>query len=163
SGNDGFWPPPSRIVPIAEENLRKCYTVAAIAGPYVRCERYGLTEPAMLIGNYAHVSVRARNIGLASTGANLNATLVSLDPGAAVLRGAVGYPSPASRTSADANGGGTFLVGTADTLTPGRLLRFRVEFRDDDGLYCRDTVEVAAGQPTVLLNDPSNNFANWII
>ena len=163
SSNDGFWPPPSRMVPISQDNLRGCYLAAAIAGPYVRAQSYDVTEGAMPIGNYAHVTVRARNLGLAPTGASLNATLVSLDPGAEVLSGALSYPALGSRASGDAFSGGSFLVGTADTLTPGRLLRFRVEFRDADGLYCRDTVEVAAGQPTVLLNDPSNNFTSWLI
>ena len=37
--NDSFWPAPSRIVPLAEENLRGSYYVASIAGPYVRVER----------------------------------------------------------------------------------------------------------------------------
>ncbi|MEO5616368.1 MAG: M14 family zinc carboxypeptidase [Candidatus Eisenbacteria bacterium] len=163
SQNDGFWPAPSRIVPLSRESLRGCYTVAAVAGPYVRVERAEWGGGALLIGGLGNVEVFARNIGRMSSSSGLNATLVSLDPGAEVLSGPISYPTLGSRTSGAPAGDATFLIGTVDTLTPGRLLRFRVEFRDDGGLYCRDTLEVPAGLPTLLLNEPSNNFANWVI
>jgi hypothetical protein len=163
NANDGFWPAPSRILPLSRESLRGCYTVAAVAGPYVRVERSEWSGGALQIGAVGSVEVFARNIGRGPTGTGLNATLVSLDPGAEVVSGAVGYPALASRTSGPPTGNATFLVGTADTLTPGRLLRFRVEFRDDAGLYCRDTLEVPAGLPTVLLNEPSNDLTQWAV
>jgi len=163
NASDGFWPAPSRILPLSRESLRGCYTVAAIAGPYVRAERADWTGGSLLIGALGSVEVFARNLGRGATSTGLNATLVSLDPGAEVVSGAVGYPTLASRTSAAPNGDAVFSVATADTLTPGRLLRFRVEFRDDAGLYCRDTLEIPAGLPTVLLNEPADNFLNWVV
>ena len=163
SDSDGFWPAPSRIVPLAKESLRGCYTVAAVAGPYVRAERAEWSGGSLLIGAVGGVQVFARNIGRGATGTGLNGKLVSLDPGAEVLSGPVHYPALASRTSGAPTGDALFLIGTADTLTPGRLLRFRVEFRDDAGLYCRDTLEIPAGLPTVLLEDPSNVLTNWVV
>jgi len=163
SENDGFWPPPSRIVPIANDNLRGCYFVAALAGPYVRVDHADWSGGSLLIGAVGSVQVTARNLGLAATSSGLNATLVSLEPGVEVWTSALSYPTLASRTSAAANGGAAFTVATADTLTPGRLLRFRVEFRDDAGLFCRDTLEIPAGQPTFLVDDPSNATTGWTV
>ena len=163
SENDGFWPPPSRMVPIANDNLRGCYFVAAIAGPYVRVDRADWNGGALAIGAIGSVQVTARNVGLAATSTGLHASLVSLDPGAEVLSGSLGWPTLASRSTGAATGNASFTVATADTLTPGRLLRFRIEFRDDAGLYCRDTLEIPAGVPTYLVNDPSNATTGWTV
>jgi hypothetical protein len=159
--NDNFYPPPSRIVPISQENLRDCYTVLAIAGPYLRVLASYLPDGALVIGNVSRLSIDVRNIGLASSASGVNATLVSLDPAAQVLSGPLSYPTLGSRVSSPANGGAAFQVALQDTLTPGRLVRFRVEFRDGAGLYCRDTVEVPAGVPTLRLVDAANSLANW--
>ncbi len=162
--SDGFWPPPSRIVPLAEENLRKAYTVAAIAGPYVRVESSALAEGELTAGNLAHLAVRARNLGLAPTPPNLRLTLAALDAGVEVLPGgALTYPALASRTSADAAGGATFLVAAYDSVTPGRLVRFAADFTADSGYFSRDTVEVILGRPTPVLVEACNATTNWTV
>jgi hypothetical protein len=153
TADDGFWPPPSRIEPLARENLRMCYTVAAIAGLYVRVESVSIAEGALNAGGVAHLAVRARNLGLDPAPAGLAATLSPLDPAAVVLGATVDYPAIASLASADATGGATFLVAAADTTTPGRLLRFRIEFTAPGGYYSRDTVEVLAGTPTLVFEE----------
>jgi carboxypeptidase T len=161
--NDDFYPPPSRILPLADENLRRCYFVAAIAGSYVRIERARISEGTLDIGALAHVEVRARNLGLASTGAALQGTLVSLDPGIAVLSGPVAFPTLDSRQSGDAIAGATFTIGTADTLTPGRILRMEVDFTSADGSFSRDTIEVPAGRPTTLeADDATGGLGGWV-
>jgi carboxypeptidase T len=160
---DGFWPAPSRIVPLAEENLRKCYTVAAIAGPYVRVESHALLEGTLDAGHFAHLALRLRNRGLAATPANLAATLVALDEGVTVggTAAAVAYPALPSRGSADATGGATFLLAAADTVTPGRRVRFEARFTADDGYFSRDTVELRLGTPTVLATEACDALTGW--
>ena len=39
---DGFWAPPSRMVPIARENLRDCYVLTALAGAFVQQDGYSI-------------------------------------------------------------------------------------------------------------------------
>jgi carboxypeptidase T len=159
---DGFWPGPSRIVPLAEENLRKCYTVTALAGPYVRIESHALAEGTLDAGHLAHLGLRLRNRGLAATPPNLAATLVALDEGVTVCdAAAVAWPALAARTSADAEGGRTFLLMAADTVTPGRRVRFEARFRADGGYYSRDTVELRLGTPTVLAAEACDGLADW--
>ena len=161
--SDGFWPAPSRIVPLAQENLRKCYTVAAIAGSYVRIERSSLAYGELIAGYSAQLAVRARNLGLAETPAGLTATLVPLDAGAEVLPGGATVPYPAlpSLTSGDATGGALFLVAAADTVTLGRMLRFEVDFTAEGGYFSRDTVELLVGRPTTVLLEPCEALTDW--
>ncbi len=161
--DDGFWPPPSRIVPLARENLRKCYLVTAIAGPWVRAEGSALLEGELPVGGLAHLAVRARNLGLDATPPGLVAALHPLDAGVEVLAGAgpVTYPVLAPRTSADAEDGATFTVATVTDLAPGRRVRFEVDFSADSGFFSRDTVDVIVGHPTVLLVDPCEGLTAW--
>ena len=163
TASDGFWPLPSRIVPLAQENLRKCYTVAAVAGPYVRVESSSLAGGEIIVGQATNLAVRARNLGLVATPANLSATLVPLDAGAGVLAGwsTIPYPTLAPRTSADGAGGATFEIGVDDTVTLGRMLRYEVDFTADGGYFSRDTVEVLAGRPTTVLLERCEALTNW--
>ncbi|MEO5988978.1 MAG: M14 family zinc carboxypeptidase, partial [Candidatus Eisenbacteria bacterium] len=160
--DDGFWPPPSRIEPLAKDMLEACYTVAGIAGPWVRVESSRIVEGALNAGNLAHVAVRLRHFGATgSAGPLLKATLTSIDPRAEVLSGAVSYPTLSSFQSAEANASGAFLVAAVDTITPGSMVRFKLEVRDANGLYCRDTVEVLVGTPTTVLVDAAQSLAPW--
>lgn len=159
---DGFWPPISRVFSLSQDMVRPCYWVANIAGPYVRAQSSAFVEGALNAGNLAHLTVRARNVGASgAAGPGLIATLTALDHEVEVLSGPVDYPTLGSRQSGDATGGASFLVAAADTVTPGRLVRFRVDFTAPDGLFSRDTVEVLVGTPTVVMVDPCNNLINW--
>ena len=160
---DGFWPVPSRIVPLAEETLRISDYVASIAGPFVRVERADVVGGPLTAGVNRFVTLRARHRGISgNAGPGLQATLASLSPGASVVSGAVTYPTLPPLTSADASDGGSFLVAVDDTVTPGRLLRFRADFSAPDGFFSRDTVELLCGVPTVVAaDDASSGLGQW--
>ena len=162
--DDGFWPPPSRMTAISESVLQPCWNVAGIAGPWVRVESASLLEGALAAGNAAHLVVRARNIGASGqAGPGLTATLTPLDPELGVLSGPVTYPALGSFASAGPDLGASFLVAAADTVTPGRMLRFLVDFTDDSGLHCRDTIETVVGVPTAVLVDACQSLGNWTL
>ena len=159
---DGFWPPPSRIVPLNEGMLRPCIEATAIAGPWVRASQTRFLEGTLDAGHTAHLVVRARHYGARGTaGPSLTATLVSLSPEAEVLSGSVAYPALASFTDAEPSGGSAFLVAAADTLTPGRMVRFRIDFSDAQGFRGRDTIEVIVGVPTVAFSESFDSIAGW--
>src|SRR5439155_2305214 len=65
--NDDFWPPPSRIVPLAQEMLLPCYRVAALAGSYVVEDGVTVLEGAMNAGRPTNLVVKARNLGAQGT------------------------------------------------------------------------------------------------
>jgi hypothetical protein len=79
-----------------------------------------------------------------------------------VIPGPVDYPTLAPLTSGDALAGGAFVVAVDDTVTAGRLLRFRVDFTATGGFYSRDTVELICGVPTVVAADgASSGIGQW--
>jgi len=159
---DGFWPVPSRIVPLNESMLRPSLEAAAIAGPWVRASGSRLIEGALNAGHTAHLVVRARHHGAQGTaGPALSATLTSLSPEAEVLASAVDYPSLAPFTDAEPTGGASFWVAAVDTITPGRMVRFRVDWRDANGFRGRDTIEVVVGTPTVAYLNAFDSLAGW--
>lgn len=160
--DDGFYPPPSRMVPLAAENLRACYVVSAIAGSYVQADGWTVLEGALNASYGAHVVVHARNVGVAATGPGLGATLIPLDPGVRMLVSNASYPTLASRTSGDPQGAATFEMAVDDTITPGRLERFEIDFTDANGAFSRDTLRIPLGTPTVVASDDaSSGLAKW--
>lgn len=162
--DDGFWPPPSRLNAINESVLRSCWNVAGITGPWLKVDRVSVPEGWLNAGNYAHVLVRARNIGASGqAGPGLQAALTPIDAGVTVLSGPTSYPNMGSFTTADPDTGSGFWVTAADTVTPGRMVRFQVDWTDAAGLFCRDTVELVVGTPTVLVNDASQSLAGWVL
>ncbi len=159
--NDGFWPPQSRILPQAVEMLRTCWVLAECGGSWLKVQDVRITEGALNAGNSAHLAITARNIGARPTTGPVTATLSPMDPEVAVLSGPVTYPAMPSLTNAEAVSNETFWVAAVDTLTPGRLVRFRLDWSDANGFFSRDTVNVMVGTPTVALLDPANNLINW--
>ncbi len=162
SNNDGFWPQPSRITPLARAQMFGCYFVASIAGPFVQVDRWDLAEGALNAGDWAHLRVVARNVGSAGAGGAIAARVTALDPGAYVLAGDASYPALASRSSGSPAGGSGFQIAADDTVTPGRLLRFAIEFTTVDGFISPDTIAVPCGTPTVLAFDnASSGLGKW--
>jgi carboxypeptidase T len=163
--NDFFWPPPSRIVPLAQQTLRASYVVAAIAGAYVQQDGWSILEGALNASRGATLTIRARNVGVgASAGGGLTGTLTPLDPGVRMLRSTVPYPTLAPRTSGNPSGGAAFEMVVNDTVTAGRMERFLVQFSDTSGLVSRDTVSIPFGTPTVLVTDgASSGMGQWTV
>ncbi|MBK7369468.1 MAG: immune inhibitor A, partial [Candidatus Eisenbacteria bacterium] len=162
--DDGFWPSPSRVAAISEAAVQTAFVTAGIAGPWMRLERSSLVEGSLPAGGTAHVSIRARNIGASGTaGPSLQATLTAIDHEVEALTGPVFFPSLGSFQSADPIGGATFVVAAADTVTPGRMMRFRVDFTDGQGLHSRDTIEVVVGVPTVVAVHACDAVTGWTI
>lgn len=158
--DDGFWPAPSRIVPLAEQLLRPCRTIAGLAGPWLVAGDATIAEGTLDAGWSAHLEVRARNLGLTGTaGPGLEATLASLSAGVSAVTGPVALDplGPGDWAAAPAS----FVVAADDTVTPGRLVRFRVDFTAPSGLCCRDTVEVVVGTPTVVYTSDLSSAAGW--
>ena len=77
-----------------------------------------------------------------------------------MLVSTVSYPSLASRTSA--NPLASFELVVNDTITPGRLMRFQIDFQDADGLFSRDTIALPLGTgTTVAFDEASSGLGKW--
>jgi hypothetical protein len=101
SENDGFWPPPSRIVPLAEENLLAFQRTALAAGAWVRLLSQSVVEQGDGDGFFeAGESVRfvstLKNSGRAATTGGLTLTLSSSSPHVGLTQAQASLPALAS-------------------------------------------------------------------
>ena len=86
----------------------------------------------------------------------------ALDPGVQVLVGTVGYPVLSSRQSAEPIAGQTFHLAVDDTVTPGRVVRFKIAFTDAGGFFSCDTLSLPLGTPTIIATDfASSGLGQW--
>ena len=160
--DDGFWPLPSRIVPIAQENRWRCDYTAAIAGPFVRMESASFDPPALSAGYFSKLTPTVTNVGLRGTGLPVHATLSALSPGASVLQPEIDLAPIASRTTLAADP--SFTVALDDTVTPGRLIAFQIDFSTTDGHASRDTVVIPAGIASPrFLEDGGSGTGQWTL
>jgi hypothetical protein len=143
--------------------LRIHYWGALVAGPFVRVDRAEVTDGPIAAGFNYHLAVRARNKGVTgNAGPGLVGRLYSLSAGASVFTGPLAYPTLGPLTSGDALGGNTYMVAVDDTVTPGRLLRFGIDFTANGGFFSRDTVELVNGVPTTVASDgASAGLGQW--
>jgi hypothetical protein len=103
SNGDGFWPPTSRIVPLAEENLLAFQRTALAAGAFVRPLSVVRTEVGdgdgfFEAGEEVEWRVVARNSGRAATGGSVTVGLATASPDVQVVNGSVPLGSLAAFT-----------------------------------------------------------------
>ncbi len=108
SDTDGFWPPTSRIIPLAEENLLGFQRLALAAGAYVRQLSLARTEIGdgdgyFEAGESVEWQVVARNSGRAATTGSVNVGLVCTSPDAQITTGSVALGSIGSFAQLDHN------------------------------------------------------------
>jgi hypothetical protein len=159
--DDGFWPPPSRMAPLAQENLWRCDYTAAIAGPFVQVESFALDPPSLDAGYDAELTLTVTNVGLRDTGLPVHATLTPLSAGVTVLQPAIDLPAVAARSTV--TGADAFTVALDDSVTPGRLITFQVDFTTADGHASRDRIQLPCGTPTrVFFDDATAGPGRWL-
>ncbi len=163
NGNDGFWPPPSRILPLAEELLRPCTVAAYVAGAWVRVLEVRFPAGPLCAGGNAPVVVLVRNKGVGQgTGPGLVGTVTPLGAGVSAVQATVGYPGIPPRSNGAPTGGAGFTLAADDTVTPGRKVPIQVDFTTPAGFFSRDTFEVVVGVPTVVFSDNADaGPGNW--
>lgn len=160
---DGFWPPQSRIVPLAEENLLGFLRTALAAGSWVRTTDEALTDTGdgdgfFEPGETVDLVVSARNSGLLATTTNVVATVTSTHPGLSVSGGGSDDFGPlAPFTSAV---GAPIELVVAPTATPGSTLTFELELAWD-GYTETLSGSLVVGVPRPILTDDLELDLGW--
>ena len=150
TGEDGFWPVPSRILPQAEENLEANIIVARAAGPYLR-----IGEPVRVFSHSDTLSVLLplTDAGMMPAVGPIEASLSSdqLEFRHPVLT--VGQP-----------GDGVLVHATPrEGSIPGQLARVVVELSYPGG-STRDTISLRAGEPRVVFEEGAEQgLARWTV
>jgi len=165
SPEDDFWPPPSRIVPLAEEPLRTELGMAYLAGSFLRLEG----PPAVTTGGghlhpgqHGTLRPEVRNWGVSGSGAGpITATLRSADGLVPVQDSVCSLPPlAAGQSGAPVDSGWRVYVGTE--VPPGRVLNFRVHFADAGGYSGTDSFQVLVGTPATVFGDSAEaGMARW--
>ncbi|MHC4942539.1 MAG: M14 family metallopeptidase [Planctomycetota bacterium] len=106
-GSDGFWPPKSRIVPIAEENLPSLQYYFAVAGAFYRLDDFELIDTAGKVNGYPDAGdtidlvVTIMNRGLEDHPDPITMTIASSSPDVNIVNASSVIPPLASRARAD--------------------------------------------------------------
>jgi carboxypeptidase T len=165
SSSDGFWPPSSRIVPLAEENLLAYQRVALAGGAFVYLA--DLTSTAIGDGDeFAEggesfeLALTVNNVGGGATVGPVTATLVIEGGPATVTAGQTNFgPLPSFTSAGNASAPLSF---TIDAGAPaGSTVLWRLTL-DHDG-YSQDvTGSVPIGEPRLLIADDAELARGWI-
>lgn len=164
SSSDGFWPPQSRIVPLAQDNQLALARTALAAGAWLRIASESLTELGDGDGSYeggesVRLGLVVRNSGLAASGAATLSAATS-SPWAVVTTGAVQLTGLASFTEAPAEQVVELLPG----VPPGTVVPITYELTVDGHPFLFETSLVAGeGAPLAFFDFEAPGDEGWVV
>ncbi|QDU65760.1 M14 family metallopeptidase [Engelhardtia mirabilis] len=161
---DGFWPPASRIVPLAEENLLAFQRVSLAAAAFVYVDASSVAtigdgDEFVEAGESIELTLDLRNAGRAVTGSSVIATLVIDSGSATVLQGASDFGVIGSFQGAS-NGGAPLAFSIDAGAEPGSTVAYRVVL-SHEGLDQELFGSVVVGEPRLLVLDQLEVDLGW--
>ena len=163
--NDGFWPPSTRIVPLAEENLLAFQRTTLAAGAFANASQVeildlgdgdGAFEPGENVG----FLVTVRNSGRADTSGGITLTLESSDPHLTLLNSSASLPVIASFDEADNSA--TLLTAQVSNLTPLASTIVADVVVEFEGLPQRTEASFVSGASFPVILDDLEVDRGWI-
>jgi hypothetical protein len=163
--NDQFWPSASRILPLAQENLRSNVVLAYAAGTYLTAEELRIESPSGFIepGEFRPVSVRLAHGGLADPTAGGVTVTASAGGGYAEFTDPVAAcPDLGPGDAAWSSPGDSFILHANLSAVPGSRVPVYLQIADGAGYVGRDTLTLRIGAPAVVFADSAGaGLANW--
>ena len=161
SSSDGFWPPQSRIFPLAQENLHPNLYYAWVAGEYISLINPNFQQSFFNPGNIVQLNPVLKNKGL-STGYNVQVSLTSLSSYATINNGLINIDSIKSRNTASASSPLSFTISTSTPVETKIKLLFTTSI--SAAVMSNDTVSIIVGYPDYVFIDTTNNpLTHWTI
>jgi carboxypeptidase T len=165
--NDGFWPPQSRILPLAELNFRANVALAYAAGAYLVADSVRVENETgrLAPGETAGIGIQLRNLGVeAATSGGVSVTVASGDPAVSVGVALAAYPDLSPGSTAWPSPGPSVTVTAGVAAEPGTRAPLYLELADGAGYTGRDTVWIRLGDPVVVFADSGNaGLSNWSV
>jgi hypothetical protein len=162
---DFFWPPKSRVVPLAEENLLAISYWTWIGGSYVRLAEHTLADANgdgfYHPGEPVKVYLTLRNKGFAGTVSAVTATISSSSPHVSVINDFHDYGVMSSLANAD-NNGDPMRVIVKSTAPYGEVINIDVDITFD-GYTVRETVSLVCGVPEILHSMDMETDPGWTV
>jgi carboxypeptidase T len=154
STSDGFWPQPSRIIPLCDENLFPNKYLAWIAGAYITGEQ--ADEQIFLpIGTSTSLSFTFFNKGLqAISGAT--AQLTSSNPPVQILNGSISLGSLASQGDTTF----TFAIQLSDSVEVGSTVELSLLI-EQENVVRSQSFQFVAGTPQTMFIDSAETQLLW--
>ncbi|GBD88826.1 carboxypeptidase T precursor [bacterium BMS3Abin03] len=151
---DGFWPPQSRIIPLAEENIFPNIYYAWVAGAYVGLDNTNYSQPYFNPGDVVELMPSFRNKGL-SDGTNINVQLNSLSSYATINNGSETFGLIPSRETVTVSSPFSFTLSAGTPVEEEIQLEFVTSF--DGTIMNKDTVSFIVGTPEFIFADTTND------
>jgi len=163
SSGDGFWPPTSRIIPLAQENLLAFQRTALAAGPYPRAldvqrseigDGDGFIEP----GESVEWRLTVRNSGRFASGP-LDVGLLCASPAAQIVNGSAALGSIASFAQ-QGHGANPLRLAILPSAPAGLLLAVDLTITIG-GWTQRIPADLQLGEPLPFLRDDAETDLGW--
>ncbi|BDQ03105.1 M14 family zinc carboxypeptidase [Ignavibacterium sp.] len=155
SSSDGFWPPQSRIFPLAQGMLRPNLYNAWVAGDYVVLNNYSFSQQYFNPGDNVQLTVvNLKNKGL-SPASNISLTLSSDNSEINVTNNSILVGNVPARTVQTVNQSFSFTIGN---LPPETEVNLIVTTYTSSTAMSVDTIKIIIGTPTLLFADTTNNI-----
>jgi hypothetical protein len=111
SSSDGFWPPQSRIFPLAMENLQPNLYITWVAGDFVSLVNPTFSQQYFNPGDIVTINVpQIKNKGLSSA-SNISLVLTTNNPHINIINGAINVGNIPARTTVDNTQNFSFSIG----------------------------------------------------
>ncbi len=157
SSSDGFWPPQSRIFPLAQGMLKPNIYNAWVAGEYLSLNNYSFSQQYFNPGDNVTLNiVSIKNKGL-SDGNNISLILSSDNPEINITSNQINAGNIPARTVQTVNQTFSFTVGN---LPPETNVKLLVTFYSGSLQMMTDTIRIIIGTPTLLFTDTTNVITN---
>ena len=161
SSSDGFWPPQSRIFPIAQINVKVNMYQTWVAGEYPALENPNFSQQYFNPGDFVQFNPIYKNKGL-STANNVTITLESLSPYASVNNDLISLDMIPARSSVSSSSPLSFTIAPNAPVEHNLNLLLTASLA---GIPIRkDTIKLTVGTPEFVFIDTLNNpVINWTV
>ena len=160
TGNDGFWPLQSRILPLAKQNVSQNIYFTMFSGPFMNTNSVALNSEYYLPGETGTLKVILKNKGLENA-SNIRVELVSEHPLITVLTNPMTYSDYNSfrEDSVSFN----FSVAPNATTISAYKTKLKIFQNNTDLVYTKDINIVIGSGNVLLLDSAENGLGKWTV
>ncbi len=154
----GFWPPPSTIFDLVDENIRALYYQSWISGGYIDVQSHTQIGDALPGASFEFV-VEVKNVGVGASAQTVSVVLEASVP-EVVVPTANDYGIVAARTKKD-NTGSPFTISIDPSFTGSSFVLTISTYQDGIRNEIKE-IPIIVGNSTVLFSDDAENgIAAW--
>jgi carboxypeptidase T len=152
SGEDGFWPPVSNIIPLCQQNMYQNLMAARLAGPWAVARDL---SPSIIENTTGLFFFDLQRLGL-EDGANY---ILYIEPLSDAIA-SVGPPFAFSNLEILETVNGAFTYTLKENILNGEKVEYLLSVNNGLATFS-DTIRKIYGTPVVIFEDSAASFSNW--